>query len=68
MADLNDGRPYHIPYRPWEKTIVPPVWPEAKEGDRVRIHNGSHIKEFEFRDGEWSERSSDWVRTPGQES
>lgn len=59
MADLNDGKPYHVTM--WNKG-VPPVWPQAQEGDRVKIHNGKTIKEYEYRSGEWHVRSTAYVR------
>jgi hypothetical protein len=59
MADLNDGKPYHV--MPFIKG-VPPLWPEAKEGDRVQIHNGRTIKEYEFREGDWCIRATAYVR------
>lgn len=59
MADLNDGKPYHVL---WNVKGVPPVWPEAKEGDRVQIHNGRTIKEYEFRNGDWHVRSTAYVK------
>lgn len=55
MTDLNDGKPYHV--MPLVKG-VPPVWPEAKDGDRVKIHNGRTIKEYEFKNGDWYVRST----------
>jgi len=59
MTHLNDGKPYHV--MPLTNG-VPHVWPEAKEGDRVSIHNGRTIKEYEFRDADWWLRSTAWVR------
>ena len=58
MANLNEGKPYHV--MPLVKG-VPPVWLEATDGDRVQIHNGRTIKEYEFRGGEWYVRSTAWV-------
>lgn len=47
MAYLNDG-PCHVMSL---HEGVPPLWPEAKDGYRVTIHNGRTTKEYEFRDG-----------------
>ncbi len=60
MAYLNEGKPYHV--MPRVKGVPPDVWPEAQEGDAVRIHNGKTIKEDEFKRGEWWLRSTAYVR------
>lgn len=47
---LNDGKPYHV----MPPVLgVPPLWPEAKEGDVIEIHNGTTIKRYEFKEGDW---------------
>ena len=57
---LNSGEPYHV--LPALKG-VPPLWPEAKEGDRVMIHNGRLITEYEMKaEGFWYKKSETWVR------
>lgn len=53
--DLNEGKPYHV--MPFTKG-VPPVWPQAQKGDRVRIHNGRTIREYEFDGADWRLRST----------
>lgn len=59
MAYLNDGEPFYVPTA---LKGVPPMWPEAKEGDRVKINNGPTIKEYEFREGDWRLRATAYVK------
>lgn len=58
MADPNDGKPYHIPHGQYG---VPKLWPEAEDGDRVRIHNGRTIREYEMSRGVWCLLSTAYV-------
>lgn len=50
MVDVNGGKPYHLP---GFETGVPPLWPDAKEGDEIAIRNTLGTQFYKFRHGEW---------------
>jgi hypothetical protein len=56
---LNYGKPYHIPHGQYG---VPPLWPEAKEGDLIDIHNGRTIRTYKFDGRHWYEIGIAYVR------
>lgn len=56
---LHNGDPYHVMNNVKGVAVE---WAKANERDRIYIHNGKTIKEYEYLNGEWHCRSIAYVK------
>jgi hypothetical protein len=61
MTRLNAGKTYHV--MGFDKG-VPPLWPQAKEGDEISIRNTLGTSIYRFKGSKWTEVSFNPAQDP----